>query len=108
MIGNFKVAVLVGSSRYQQQYENVAEDLDLAGYIVYRTSVFSKAKDLKITLEQKNAQSEKFEMMIGEFADEVHVVVVDNYIGIHTSREISIAEDYNIPVYYHRFTSSKS
>ena len=45
MIGNFKVAVLVGSSRYQQQYENVAEDLDLAGYIVYRTSVFSKAKD---------------------------------------------------------------
>ena len=105
MIGNFKVAVVVGSSRFQKEYENVAEDLDLAGYIVYRTSIFSKAKDLKLSLEQKNKQSEKFEMMIGEFADEVHVVVVNNYIGIHTSREISIAEDYDIPVYYHRFNS---
>ena len=105
MIGNFKVAVVVGSSRFQQEYENVAENLDLSNYIVYRTSVFSKAKDLKTTMEWKGKQSDKFELMIGEFADEVHVVVVNNYIGIHTSREISIAEDYNIPVFYHYFNS---
>lgn len=95
-----KIITLCGSTKYKKEYENIAKELELQNNIVLRTSVFSHADNINLSEDQINNCLERFQKMI-YMSDEVHVVVVNNYIGQHTSIDIKIAEKFNKPVIKH-------
>ena len=107
MIGQYKVAVLCGSTRYKKQYEKVAADLEMNGYILLRTSIFSHYDHIDLRKRDVKRLEKIFREKI-KFCDEVHVVVVNNYIGESTRKEIQLAEVYNKPIKTHRFTTENN
>lgn len=102
MFGNFKVVTLCGSTKYKDDYESVAKELELKeNIIVLRTSVFSHHDGIELTKEEEERCVEKFKELM-RHSDEVHAVVVNDYIGNHTRTDIEFGESIGKPIVLHK------
>lgn len=102
MIGNFPVVVVCGSTRYKEEYEYLCKDFELRGWIVLRTSIFSHSEGVELTEQQIDLLEKEFKSMI-EFADNVAVVTVNNYIGDHVKYEVELAQNLHKNIRYYNF-----
>ena len=93
------IAVICGSTKNRAQMVELNRKLTLDGKIVLAPGVFAHDGD-EITDEQKTKLDDLHLKKI-DLADEVHVVVVDGYIGLSTSAEIDYATKAGKPITFH-------
>ena len=87
---NPKIICLIGSTKFKDTFEKVAQELSLAGNIVLKPNVFSQYDDIDLTNEQCNLLIEATRKEI-KMADEIMVINVNGYIGDLTLQEIGYA-----------------
>ena len=80
--------------------------LTLEGKVVLAPGVFAHDGD-EITDEQK-IKLDSLHLKKIDLADEVHVVVVDGYIGPSTAAEIDYAKKTGKPITFHHYTKEQS
>jgi len=98
---NARVVVLSGSTRFREQFEEIAQRLTLEGVIVLMPHVWVRsdpayadiAHEAKFKLDELHLQ--KIDM-----ADEVLVVNPGGYVGASTSKEIQYAKRTGKTVHY--------
>lgn len=93
------IAVICGSTKNRAQMTELNKKLTLDGKIVLAPGVFAHDGD-KITDEQKT-KLDALHLEKIDLADEVHVVVIDGYIGLSTSAEIDYATKAGKPITFH-------
>lgn len=84
------VITLCGSTRFKEEFEQVARELTLAGHIVLMPGVFAHADGIELTEENKiqldNLHKQKINM-----SDMIFVINKNGYIGHSTYGEIDWA-----------------
>ena len=100
------IAVICGSTKNRKQMVELNKKLTLEGKIVLAPGVFAHDGD-EITDEQKTKLDDLHLKKI-DLADEVHVVVVDGYIGPSTAAEIDYAKKTGKPITFHHYTKEQS
>ena len=94
------IITLCGSTKFYDETEKVARDLSVNGFLVLRTSFYSKSRDNEL-FERMTENEKKYiiEKMIKEhdtmidMSDGIYVVNPNGYIGESTKREIEYAKD---------------
>lgn len=93
------VITLCGSTRFKNEFMNMAERLSLEGHIVLMPCVFHHADEIELTDEQKiqldNLHKEKINM-----SDAIFVINKDKYIGNSTYGEIDWANRMKKQIYF--------
>lgn len=93
------IAAICGSTKNRKQMAELNKKLTLEGKLVLAPGVFAHDGD-EITDEQKTKLDDLHLKKI-DLADEVHVVVIDGYIGLSTSAEIDYATKAGKPITFH-------
>lgn len=93
------VVTLCGSTKFKEEFENVAKDLTLQGHIVLSPCIFHHADEIELTEEQK-IQLDNLHKQKIILSDAVFVINKDDYIGSSTFGEIDWAYRLNKQVYY--------
>jgi len=81
---------LIGSSKFKEQFMEVAAQETLKGHVVLMPHVFPHADNLKFS-EQETAMMEELHLRKIDLADQVIVLNVGGYIGETTQRQIDYA-----------------
>lgn len=85
------IITLCGSTKFKNEYEDIAKDLALQGHAVLSVNLFAHADNIELTPEQKikldNAHKQKINI-----SDAIFVINKDGYIGESTYSEIDWAE----------------
>ena len=93
------IITLCGSTRFKDEFEEVAKNLALEGHAVLSVNMFHHADNLELTAEQKikldNAHKEKINA-----SDAIFVINKDGYIGESTYSEIDWAQRMKKEVYF--------
>lgn len=95
------IITICGSTKFKDYMFEVAKELTLENKIVLMPLVFAHMGD-NITEPQKVSLDILHFQKI-DLSSEVHVVMVDNYIGSSTRNEINYAISKIIPVIYHNY-----
>ena len=85
-----KIVTLCGSTRFMEDFLNVARDYTLKGWIVLMPGVFAHSDGTTLTDEQKSQLDELHKRKI-DMSDEIFVINKDGYIGSSTESEIRYA-----------------
>lgn len=97
------VAVLCGSTRFREAFEEAQANLTHEGKIVLSVGSFpgelGHAKEDLYGTEHAAFLDELHKRKI-DIADEIHVLNVDNYVGSSTRSEIQYAAGLNKPIYF--------
>ena len=93
------VVVLMGSTKFKEQWYETAEKLYAEGNIVLMTHFFHHADDKPITAEEEEKCWIMYRKMIN-MADYAYVINVGGYIGEHTKKDIAYALDNGLEVKY--------
>jgi len=102
----FRIACICGSTRFNEDMRILAKELTLQNKIVVMPNVFAHQGDNINDYDKMRLDilhQEKIRM-----SHEVHVVIVDNYLGKSTLEEIAFAESLQKPITYHRTTYQNS
>ena len=85
------IITLCGSTKFKDEYLDVAKNLALQGHCVLSVNLFAHADNIELTAEEKirldNAHKQKISM-----SDAIFVINKDQYIGESTYGEIDWAE----------------
>lgn len=96
---NFQVVTLCGSTKFKDEFMNVARNLTFAGNIVLNLGAFIKADGLKIDAHQKqllmSMQKQKIDM-----SESIVVINVGRYVGESTKEEIEYARKQGKKILY--------
>lgn len=95
----YKIIVLSGSTKFKEDYDRVARQLDAEGYIVWSCVTFSHAEGVELTPEEIKAHNEKHRRKI-ELCDEIFIINKDGYIGESTQNEIAYANSLGKKIRY--------
>ena len=85
-----KVVTLCGSTRFREDFEAMAAQLTLDGYIVLMPHVWVHDTDVEISAEAKLKLDELHLHKI-DLADEVIIVAPKGYVGASTQKELDYA-----------------
>ena len=94
MVGKYKVITLCGSTKFKDQFIEIAEKLSLEGNAVLSVGLFGHADNKfgsVITPVIKKRLDEAHKAKI-EMSDEIFVINPDGYIGESTQSEILYAK----------------
>ena len=98
MVGNYKVVTLCGSTRFKDEFMEVAKKLTLDGYIVISCSIFGHSGDKEVWENMDEGTLTKTKIMLDDMhkrkidlSDEIFVINVGGYIGDSTRSEIDYA-----------------
>ena len=93
------IITLCGSTRFKNEYEEVAKKLALDGHCVLSVNMYSHADNIELTQEQKiqldNAHKQKISI-----SDAIFVINKDGYIGESTFSEIDWAQRMKKEIYF--------
>ena len=93
------IITLCGSTRFKDEYIEVAKNLALDGHAVLSVNLFAHADGIELTTEQKlrldNAHKQKILL-----SDAIFVINKDGYIGESTYSEIDWAQRLKKEVYF--------
>jgi len=93
------IVTLCGSTKFKDEFEEVAKKLALEGHAVLSVNMFAHADNIELTTEQKikldNAHKEKINA-----SDAIFVINKDGYIGESTFSEIDWAQRMNKQIYF--------
>lgn len=93
------IITLCGSTKFKNEFEEVAKNLALEGHAVLSVNMFHHADNLELTTEQKirldNAHKEKINA-----SDAIFVINKDGYIGESTFSEIDWAQRMKKEIYF--------
>ena len=93
------IITLCGSTKFKNEFEDIAKKLALDGHTVLSVNLFAHADNIDLTIEQKlrldNAHKQKILL-----SDAIFVINKDGYIGESTFSEIDWAQRMNKDVYY--------
>lgn len=93
------VITLCGSTRFKEEFENVAMNLTLQGHIILMPCVFHHYDEIELSQEQKiqldNLHKQKIMM-----SEAIYVINKNGYIGNSTYGEIDWAYRLNKQIYY--------
>ena len=93
------IITLCGSTRFKDEYIEVAKNLALDGHVVLSVNLFAHADEIELTTEQKlrldNAHKQKILL-----SDAIFVINKDGYIGESTYSEIDWAQRLKKDVYF--------
>lgn len=93
------IITLCGSTKFKNEFEDIAQKLALDGHTVLSVNLFAHADNIDLTIEQKlrldNAHKQKILL-----SDAIFVINKDGYIGESTFSEIDWAQRMNKEVYY--------
>ena len=93
------IITLCGSTKFKNEFEDIAKKLALDGHTVLSVNLFAHADNIDLTIEQKlrldNAHKQKILL-----SDAIFVINKDGYIGESTFSEIDWAQRMNKEVYY--------
>ncbi len=93
------IITLCGSTKFKDEYLEVAKNLALQGHCVLSVNLFAHADNIELTAEEKirldNAHKQKISM-----SDAIFVINKDQYIGESTYGEIDWAERNGKQVYF--------
>lgn len=93
------IITLCGSTKFYTETEKAARDLSVNGFLVLRTSFYSKSRDKELFDKMTNNEKEyiidklvkEHDIMI-DMSDGIYVINPDGYIGESTKREIEYAK----------------
>ena len=93
------IITLCGSTRFKDEYEEIAKKLALDGHCVLSVNMYSHADNIELTQEQKiqldNAHKQKISI-----SDAIFVINKDGYIGESTFSEIDWAQRMKKEIYF--------
>jgi len=93
------IITLCGSTKFKNEFEEVAKNLALEGHAVLSVNMFHHADNLELTTEQRilldNAHKEKINV-----SDAIFVINKDGYIGESTYSEIDWAQRMKKEIYF--------
>ena len=93
------IITLCGSTKFKDEFEEVAKTLALEGHAVLSVNLFAHADNIELTTEQKiqldNAHKQKINI-----SDAIFVINKDGYIGKSTYSEIDWAQRLKKDVYF--------
>lgn len=93
------IITLCGSTKFKEEFAQVASDLTKQGHIVLAPAVFHHADVVELTAEDKirldNLHKQKINM-----SDAIFVINKDGYIGESTFSEIDWAERMGKEIYF--------
>ena len=99
MIGNFKVIILCGSTRFKDAFIQAQKQLTLNGDIVISVGLFGHSGDSEVWENMDEGTLTKTKEMLDDMhkrkidmADEIYVINVGGYIGESTRSEIEYAK----------------
>lgn len=99
MFGGYKIITICGSTKFKDEFNKVAKDLTLQGYIVLTCNLFGHSGDIEAWKKKEmldNMHRRKIDM-----SDEVFIINKNNYIGKSTKIEIEYAKFVNKPIRYY-------
>lgn len=85
-----KIVTLCGSTRFMEDFLNIARDYTLKGWVVLMPGVFVHSDGTVLTDEQK-AQLDELHKRKIDMSDAIFVINKDGYIGSSTESEIRYA-----------------
>lgn len=93
------IITLCGSTKFKNEFEEIAKKFALEGHTVLSVNLFAHADNIELTPEQKiildNAHKEKISI-----SDAIFVINKDGYIGESTYSEIDWAQRMKKQVYF--------
>ena len=93
------IITLCGSTRFKDEYEEIAKKLALEGHCVLSVNMYSHADNIELTQEQKiqldNAHKQKISI-----SDAIFVINKGGYIGESTFSEIDWAQRMKKDIYF--------
>ncbi|WP_302083517.1 hypothetical protein [Salinibaculum rarum] len=92
-----EVVCLCGSTKFKDAYRAENQRLSLNGKIVLSVGLFGHADDVDLSAAEKDMLDELHKRKI-DFADRIHVIDVDGYVGESTQSEVEYARAHDIPV----------
>ena len=95
----FKVITISGSTRFKEEFQDVASYLEKKGCIVLTTHVFTHADQLPITQEEIEMYEKMYQQQI-DMSSEVVVINKNGYIGVSTQKEIDYTTNQGKKVTY--------
>ena len=93
-----KTVTLCGSTKFKDEFLDIAKEFTLKGWIVLMPHVFGHSGD-KITEEQKQMLDEIHRQKI-DISNYIYVINPGGYIGESTSKEIDYAIEHSKEVMY--------
>ena len=102
----FKVVTLCGSTKFKNEFYEVATSLSIHGYIVLMPHLFEHYYNIPIDKEQKERFDNMHRQMI-DMSDCIVVINKEGYIGESTKSEIEYAKSKGKKVYY-QYTECKA
>lgn len=87
-IGDYPTVVLSGSSRYKEEYLEMAKELTFRGFIVLMNPVFSRYDNIELD-EKEIINLKLMHIELMNIADKMFVINPDHYIGESTASEIA-------------------
>lgn len=94
-----KIITLCGSTRFMEDFLNVARDYTLKGWVVLMPGVFAHSDGTTLTDEQK-AQLDELHKRKIDMSDAIFVINKDGYIGSSTESEIRYARTHFKEIVY--------
>lgn len=94
------VITLIGSGRFQDEFEKVFTKLTLSGHIVFRPAIFTVTKFCggRNLTEFEHGTLDVVHAKKIEMSDYVLIIDPNNYIGNDTKEEIKKAKNCDVPV----------
>jgi len=86
-----EIITLCGSTKFKNEFLQVAKDLTLQGFIVFNVYVFSHHDNINLSQEQKNDLVDIHNQML-DMSNGIFVVNKNGYIGENTKNEIEYVE----------------
>ena len=85
-----KIVCLCGSTKFKEEYEDLARSFAMSGYIVLSVGCFSHADGIILT-EEKKAFLDELHLRKIDLSDEVFIINKGGYIGESTQNELNYA-----------------
>jgi dienelactone hydrolase len=97
----YNIVVLIGSTKFVEDFRKVEEELSLKGYLVFTPSVFNQSGDKPGCGEDAKKILDTAAKMKISRSDIVFVIDKDKYIGKSTKDQINYAKLLNKPILYY-------
>lgn len=100
MIKNYKIITLCGSSKFKNEFLEVAKKLTLEGNIILSLNIFGHSGDNEVWNEGIKKMLDDMHKRRIDLSDEIFVINKNKYIGDSTKNEIEYAIKTNKKINY--------